>query len=53
MYLKVIKEVIYGYNNILEIGAIVRLLKEYEYYYLIKTEDNIKINIVKDKAVFV
>ena len=51
MYLKTIKEVNYGYNKIVKIGEIVELLKEYDYCYLIKTEDNIKINIIKDKLI--
>ena len=51
MLLKIIKEVKYGYDNILNVEEIVELLKEYDNYYLIKTEDNIKMNIMKDKAI--
>ena len=51
MLLKIIKEVKYGYDNILNVGEIVELLKEYDNYYLIKTEDNIKMNIMKDKVI--
>ena len=51
MLLKVIKEIKYDYDKIIKAGEIVELLKEYDYYYLIKTEDNIKINIIKDKLI--
>ena len=51
MLLKIIKEVKYVYDNILNVGEIVELLKEYDNYYLIKTEDNIKMNIMKHKAI--
>ena len=51
MLLKVIKEIKYGYDNILNVGEIVELIKEYDYYYLVKTSANIKINIMKDKVV--
>ena len=52
MLLKVIKEIKYDYDKILKTGEIVELIKEYDYYYyLIKTEDNIKINIIKDKLI--
>ena len=50
MLLKVIKEIKYDYDKIIKAGEIVELLKEYDYY-LIKTEDNIKINIIKDKLI--
>ena len=51
MLLKVIKEIKYDYDKIVKAGEIVELLKEYDYYYLVKTEDNIKINIMKDKVI--
>ena len=51
MLLKVIKEIKYDYNKILKTGEIVELIKEYDYYYLVKTEDNIKIKIIKDKLI--
>lgn len=51
MLLKVIKEIKYDYYKIVDVGEIVELIKEYDYYYLVKTEDNIKINIMKDKVV--
>ena len=51
MLLKVIKEIKYDYNKILKIGEIVELIKEYDYYYLVKTSVNIKINIMKDKVI--
>ena len=51
MLLKVIKEVKYGYNNILNVGEIVELIEECEDCYLIKTADNIKIKTMKDKIV--
>ena len=51
MFLKVIKEVKYGYDNILNTGTIVELIEECEDYYLIKTADNIKIKTTKNKVV--
>ena len=51
MLLKVIKEIKYDYDKIVKVGEIVELLKEYDYYYLIKTSSNIKINIMKDKVI--
>ena len=51
MLLKVIKEIKYDYDKIVDVGEIVELLKEYDYYYLIKTSSNIKVNIMKDKVV--
>ena len=51
MLLKIIKEIKYDYDKIVYVGEIVELIKEYDYYYLVKTEDNIKINIMKDKVV--
>ena len=50
MLLKVIKEIKYDYDKIVEAGEIVELVKEYDCYYLIKTSSNIKINIMKDKV---
>ena len=50
MLLKVIKEIKYDYDKIVDIGEIVELIKEYDYYYLVKTSSNIKINIMKDKV---
>ena len=51
MLLKVIKEIKYDYDKIVEAGEIVELIKEYDYYYLVKTSTNIKINIMKDKVI--
>ena len=51
MLLKVIKEIKYDYDKIVDVGEIVELIKEYDYYYLVKTSNNIKINIMKDKVV--
>ena len=51
MLLKVIKEIKYDYNKIVKTGEIVELIKEYDYYYLVKTSSNIKINIIKDKLI--
>ena len=50
MLLKVIKEIKYDYDKIVKAGEIVELLKEYDYYYLVKTSSNIKINIMKNKV---
>ena len=51
MLLKIIKEIKYDYDKIVEAGEIVELVKEYDCYYLIKTSSNIKVNIMKDKVV--
>ena len=50
MLLKVIKEIKYDYEKVVEAGEIVELVKEYDYCYLIKISNNIKINIMKDKV---
>ena len=51
MLLKVIKEIKYDYDKIVNVGGIVELIKEYDYYYLVKTSSNITINIMKDKVI--
>ena len=51
MLLKVMKEIKYDYDKIVEVGEIVELVKEYDYCYLIKTSSNIKMNIMKDKVI--
>lgn len=47
---KVIKEIKYGYDNVISIGDIVYIIHiENEDIVLIETEDNIRIRVSKDK----
>lgn len=47
---KVIKEIKYGYDNVISIGDIVYIIRiESEYIALIETQNNKRIRVSKDK----